>query len=519
MRRLTLLLTILLPTVSLLVPTAASAFDPAVECKSAKKPSTDLKTYFETCKARAAKERTSSGLVAAAAAATIYDSRVPVASLNFASVPTWSDADILAQFAATRDNRYLTDNQHPGSQRRLSWMYPDDGCFSRAEQVNAQVAQAGKTKPYKLFAMGDLAPATTNHPDGWVGWGWHVVPVVKNSAGELIVLDAALSPCKPLPWKTWLLMMVSDLNHFNDTAAGRGVALGDPNAYYPSSLAQGEPSHAAESVSHQRDTYLGYEYSRAVELGRDPNVVFGSTPPWSGTACVSVSQESGGGTVAANSTGTVNVSCPFATLAVGGGAEVSSSSQLLAKSAKNGNGWQVVVRNNSSSSTQVFPVVACLTGARVSASVTTVNGPTVNVGAGSFSTSSASCPSGTLIGGGYNTTAGSSIMRVYTDRRSTTNANTWEASAQNTTSSTKSITAYAYCLGGTSLTYSQVAGPTGSAFAACATPKWLVGGGYTFPRTTSHVVRDLGFFDSSFLLDLLPWEPNMTTYAECLAHP
>ncbi len=102
-------------------------------------------------------------------------------TLDFSGLPVFTDYDLWYQFAATRDARYLidADPSHPTpSPRRISWMYPDNGCFARAEQVDVIIAQNQKPRPYKLFAMGYLRVYADNHPAGMVEWGWHVVPVV-----------------------------------------------------------------------------------------------------------------------------------------------------------------------------------------------------------------------------------------------------------------------------------------------------------------------------------------------------
>src|SRR4051794_27261883 len=80
--------------------------DAAIDCKSAAAPTVDAKTYMDTCRAQATTARLQLGQ-AAVAAASVFDSRTTVAGANFANVPTWSDADIVAQFAATRDTRYM----------------------------------------------------------------------------------------------------------------------------------------------------------------------------------------------------------------------------------------------------------------------------------------------------------------------------------------------------------------------------------------------------------------------------
>src|SRR6478609_1144863 len=109
--------------------------------------------------------------------------------------------------------------------------------------------------------------------------------MVKNSAGEPIVFDPALSPCKPLPYKQWLALMVNDMADYDNVAGRFGVALADSGAYYPNSLASGEPPHSDDSLNDLQGYYLSEEWSRQTQLGRDPTVVLGEQPPWSGDAC------------------------------------------------------------------------------------------------------------------------------------------------------------------------------------------------------------------------------------------
>jgi Glutaminase len=522
-----------------LVPAVVRA-QAEIDCKSAKRPPVDMKTYHEICNARAAAERAASAsgrATLAAAAATVRNSRKTVAGLSFANVPTWSNADILAQFAATRDKRYMTTSSAPSFQRRIAWLFPEDGCYARAEQVNAQIAQAGKVKPHKLFAFGDYLRAeglrfnTDNSFEGFVEWGWHVVPVVKNSAGEPIVFDAALSPCRPLPWKEWLALMVNDLSQLDNLDAGWGVALGDANAYNPDSFVTGEPSHAAESLSWFKDGIINplvVEWDNQWGLGRDPNVVLGANPPWSGYACVNTRETPlVSATVAPNATQTLTATCPFGTLATGGGISAPQGFLVTRNSKSSGNGWTITARNNTSASAPLDVRAVCLTGAPTTASVTTVTGSTSSVSANLSGSASASCASGTLVGGGYSTTGTTSIMRVYSNKRSTSTGSTWQVSAQNTTTSSKSITAYAYCLANTRFTFNQVAGSAayngGFSIATC-TPKKMLGGGYAFPRTSAyHVDFTANFGPEIYLVSMAgspaSGDPNALGYAECLAHP
>lgn len=501
-----------------------------IDCKSAKMPSVDLKTYFETCDARAAAERagTRRATTLAADPISVFNARTTLAGVSLTNVPAWSNADILAQFPLIRDKRYLSSASNPTFLRRISWLYPDDGCHARAEQVNAQAVQAGKAKPHKLFAMGQLRAFTDNNPTGVVTWAWHVASVVKNSASEPIVFDAALSPCRPLPWKEWLGLLTGDINDFNNTTQGWGVVVGDPNSYTPFTLVSGEPSHAADSINELKVNFLPKEWDRQSDLGRNPNAVLGTSQPWGGYACVTASAtDLVSATVAPNATKTLTATCPFGTLATGGGISAPQGF-LVTKNAKSSdNGWTITARNNTSASAELDVHAVCLTGAPLGATVTTATGNTATVLPNLNNSSSASCASGTLIGGGYLTTGTSPIMRVYSNKRSTSTSSTWQVFAQNTTTTSKSITAYAYCLANTSFTFSQV---TGSAVAngiyssAYCSPKTILGGGYAFPRTAAYQVDFMSNYGPEIWLTTMAGapasqDPNAVGYAECLAHP
>ena len=518
-----------------LVPAAVSA-QAELDCKSPQPQNMPLNERLERCAAKARAERTAafgSQSLALAAGPLVSEVRKTVATLSFANVPTWSDADILAQFVATRDNRYLRSAQRPTFLRRIPWMFPEDGCYARAEQVNAQVARAGKVKPHKLFAFGHyLRPWAEHSFEERQTWDYHVVPVVKNSSGEPIVFDAGLSPCRPLPWKEWLALLVDDLSELDNLAGGWGVALGDANAYYPNSLATGEPSHEAESIQQLTEpgflNLLDWEWLRQEELGRDPYAWLGSSPPWAGYACVKASETApASATVTPGSTRTLTATCPFGTLATGGGISAPRGFLVTRNSKSSGNGWTITARNNGSSNAVLDVRAICLTGAPSNAAVTTVTGSTDTIYANLYGSASATCTSGRLVGGGYSTSGTTSIMRVYGNRRLSSTSSTWLVSALNTTTSSKTITPYAHCLSNTNFTFSQVAGGgvyQGGFSAPSCSPKNMMGGGYVFPRASNyHVDFTANFGPSIYVvsMDGAPpsGDPNAVGYAECLTHP
>lgn len=512
-------------------PASAAAAPTTAECRSPARGPGDRVAFLNQCRALLHEQKQRSASSLAAGSPAVMDARTRPANVSFANVPTWSDADIMARFAAARDSRHLvdwSDADQPNFQRRTSWLFPYFGCGDRAEQVAILSAQAGKARPYKLFAWGNLRIYTNNVAEGVVYWNYHVAPVVKNSAGEPIVLDPALNPCRPLPWKEWLALMVDDISEYDDVANWAGVTLADSWAYDDFSFVAGDPADSVRSTPELQNNLLFQERQLQIDLGRNVYGVLGTSPPWSGFNCVRVDQHVTSTTISPGATATSSSVCPYATKVVGGGWWLGSHQQNVSKSAKSGNGWQVVSRNTGNVSTGLEVQASCLTGAPNNSSVTTVTGSTVNIAPNAFNTASATCANGTLIGGGYATTAGATVMRVFANRRSPTNANTWQVSAQNTTTGTKSVTPYAYCLANTSFTFSQTSASVGeSARASAACPnnnQVLMGGGFSFPRTTAYRIPYASVFAgiayiTEFATAPPSGDPNAISYAECLAHP
>lgn len=499
----------------------------AVDCHSARRdPSMDAAEYLRQYSAACLPATRS-----LAPTPSVMEARTTIASADFSKVPTWSDTDIKTQFNATRDKVYLTGSNQPAVRRRISWLYPDDGCFARAEQVSDMAGDAGKAKPYKLFAFGNLRVQTNNHPSGQVLWGWHVVPVVKNTAGEPIVLDAALGPCVPMRYKEWLALMADNISSFDNVAGGWGITVADPNAYLPSSLVTGEPSHRTESLDDQQFRYLNYEWQRQIELGRDPNVVLGNSPPWGGVACKTLLVTKSVN-IPPNSSGSVIASCPWGTLDVGGASM--NFDLLLYKNARNGNGWESAAKNLGAQAASLSSQAICfVTSPGSNASISTVTGSKVTIAKGASNSTTATCNSGLLVSGGYLTTLGgtpSSAMKIYMDGRTANTGNSWRISANNTSSGSRDLTSYAYCLNNVNASVSQVQAALngfdeGLAFASCpASQPVLLGGGFVLPKAASYKVTDeWNQGDGSFWVDFEPFpsggDPNTMAYAQCMSKP
>lgn len=195
------------------------------------------------------------------------------ASIDYSSVPIYdSKEQMLEAFLRVRDERYLESPHDATFMRRISWQYPDDGCFARAALANRKIESWSYPAPAKVFIFGNLTVKTANSPYGSVSWWYHVAPIVYALDGYY-VLDAALNPVAPTPLETWVLTQVADLTKAK-------ISICESYAYEPSSDCKGlTVSDEAQAMIDQTD-YLTSEWDRATELGRDPEVVLGNSPPW-----------------------------------------------------------------------------------------------------------------------------------------------------------------------------------------------------------------------------------------------
>lgn len=240
--------------------------------------------------------------------------------------------------------------------------------------------------------------------------------------------------------------------------------------------------------------------------------------------------------VAPNATVTLTATCPTGTLNVGGGFE-GDGSFVVYKSVKydsgSTHGWQVQAKNITSGYGTIYGWVNCMSGAPSKAAVTTVTASKATVANKGTGSSTATCSSGVIIGGGFVTDLGSGatpVMVIYLDGRPSAGSSSWRASAYNTTGASKSVTAYAYCLtnysGASSVQNSAPLQPEGMAEAGCSSPSIAVGGGYSISRTVGNVPiqmlnesSNVYDCDMNYTLNTGDPDPNSLSYAECLTAP
>src|SRR5687768_13722043 len=67
----------------------------------------------------------------------------------------WASHEIMQErFENIRDKRFLTLSSEPDFPRRISWLYPKDGCFARASLFNRNAVRLFIPIPKKVLALG-----------------------------------------------------------------------------------------------------------------------------------------------------------------------------------------------------------------------------------------------------------------------------------------------------------------------------------------------------------------------------
>lgn len=187
-------------------------------------------------------------------------------------VTTWiSKEEMQERFEAIRDERFLTTNTNPDFPRRISWLYPKDGCYARAAMFNRNAFRMFIPIPNKVFAFGNLRMKTPNSVRGVVGWWYHVAPIVQVD-GEQFVLDPSIDHEKPLTLKEWLSRM--------GTPSKIKVAVCGSGTYYPGDRCDKKTDGMELRAERELKHYLSLEERELRRLGRDPETELGDVPPW-----------------------------------------------------------------------------------------------------------------------------------------------------------------------------------------------------------------------------------------------
>ncbi|WP_413585786.1 protein-glutamine glutaminase family protein [Bdellovibrio sp. HCB274] len=195
---------------------------------------------------------------------------VPLRDLEISQLPNAGNLKNLnTHFQFIRDSFFMQDGSHP---RRLTWLYPDDGCYARAELAAEKLVELKKSIPKKVYAFGNLRARTDNSPNGWVEW-WYHVAVTYQVDGVAYVLDPALNPYQPMTLVQWGKAI-------GDTDGTVRYSICSKDTFDPDDACNNpNPVNEDFAANEQRD-FFPFEWERLIELGRNPEKELGNQPPW-----------------------------------------------------------------------------------------------------------------------------------------------------------------------------------------------------------------------------------------------
>ena len=189
---------------------------------------------------------------------------------NLPDTTSWDSlSNLEKRFQGVRNDRHLRWPRRPDFLRRISWLYPNDGCYARAAMANIWFKARRIDVPGKVFAFGNLLVRTKNHPRGYVSWWYHVAPIIQVGKSHL-VLDPSIDPSGPLPLRQWLSRM--------GNPAKIKVSICSPGAYSPRSRCSSE-TIGTSGTSAQKE-FLDREWDQLKRMGRSPDELLGANPPW-----------------------------------------------------------------------------------------------------------------------------------------------------------------------------------------------------------------------------------------------
>ncbi len=199
------------------------------------------------------------------------DVATSIDQLDYSNLPEVSPMAVQENFVYVRDYQFLKDSSH-NILRRSTWMYPDDGCYARAELMAQNLEQASKEQPVKVFAFGNLTVRTKNSQSGAVSW-WYHVAIAYKSDNKLWVLDPSLEPSRPVTIQEWGNMMGLKRSQIS-------FAICSVNTYDPERECNNPEKVTRNFAISDQSYFLKPEWERLLTLKRSPQQELGDQPPW-----------------------------------------------------------------------------------------------------------------------------------------------------------------------------------------------------------------------------------------------
>lgn len=228
---------------------------------------------------------------------TAFESSIPWNDIDkrqaaLDSVVSWPNLNVIKNnYVKIRDLRYFDDLVVPQFKRRLSWLYPDDGCWTRTASIIKDFFGPLNNpvnlfpRPSKIIALGNLCLNTNNTRSGKITWWYHFAPIIRDAeTKQSYVIDPTINPSGPMRVEDWMSAITSNSGNCTQNTP-TPVTFNICNGYGTSPFEQCDltPNVTFESEirAEMFDKYFRkFERNRQAELGRDPNQVLGDNPPW-----------------------------------------------------------------------------------------------------------------------------------------------------------------------------------------------------------------------------------------------
>lgn len=184
-----------------------------------------------------------------------------------------SESEVNEAFTRIRDLRFLEGSRDKDFLRRISWLYPRDGCWVRAEVAVRTLEQEWKyPRPGKLFVFGNLQVKNPYLRRGAIRWWYHTAPAVRVGQ-EIFLLDPSLNLHAPSRLDDWLSYMSPHVSALQ-------VAVCHPHSTVPRQACEPKKEAAEKHVFDTQKWYLDKEWQNLIWLRRDPKKELGDSPPW-----------------------------------------------------------------------------------------------------------------------------------------------------------------------------------------------------------------------------------------------
>lgn len=196
----------------------------------------------------------------------------PLDRLDLNEVPELASYEVLeSEFFRIRDERWLPSDQKDFP-RRPTWLYPDDGCYARAEVAAYRLRETELPAPKKMFAFGNLIAFTDNSPSRQVEW-WYHVAVAYRVQDTVYIFDPAIEPSRPLKLVEW-----------HEAVGGNPArvrySICSTYTFSPMDSCEETMALSREEVLLRQRYFFSAEWERLLELRRSPEKELGEEPPW-----------------------------------------------------------------------------------------------------------------------------------------------------------------------------------------------------------------------------------------------